>query len=180
MAVEPEELLVKAAQNSCMDSFATLYDRYYTPMVALAQCVLADLHLAEDAAQQAFAIACRDLPKLKREDMFAAWMAGICRNLARQMRRTKSKLSALNEQAQPKNGEEDYRDAVRRVVWRLRAVDREPIVLRYYDNMPYEQIASVLGISQQAVHGRLVRAKRKIADQLKSKGFTGGNYGKPG
>ena len=39
--------------------------------------------------------------------------------------------------------------------------DREPIVLRYYDNLSYEQIAEVLGISLQAVHGRLIQGKKK-------------------
>jgi len=48
--------------------------------------------------------------------------------------------------------------------------------LRYYDNLPYEQIAQVLDISIQAVNGRLVRAKRKIAKYLKRNGLTGDDY----
>ena len=50
-------------------------------------------------------------------------------------------------------------------------------MLRYYDNLPYEQIAGVLGISVQAVHGRLIRAKRKVAKQLKRVGVTEVDYG---
>ena len=68
--------MVEAAQNGHLDSFAALYERYYSSMVALAYSVLADIHLAEDAAQQAFVIACHDLPRLKRKDKFAAWLAG--------------------------------------------------------------------------------------------------------
>ena len=173
-----EERIVGAAQNGHLESFANLYNRYYSSMVALAYSVLADTHLAEDAAQEAFAIACRDLPNLKSKDKFAAWLAGICRNVARQMYKSKGKLIALNVEPPAEN--EDKKDncanAIRQAVWKLRAVDREPIVLRYYDNMSYEQIASVLGISTQAVNGRLIRAKRKITKYLKRNGFTGGNY----
>lgn len=178
MVVKSEECIVEAAQNGHLDSFGALYECYYSSMVALAYSVLADIHLAEDAAQQAFVIACRDLAKLKSKDKFGRWLAGICRNVARQMRKSKGRFAALNgaAPAENKDTKEDRVEAVRRAVWKLRAAEREPIILRYYDNMPYEQIAKVLGISQQAVNGRLIRAKRKIAKYLKRYGFTGGDY----
>ncbi len=181
MVVKSEEYLVEAAQNGHLDSFAALYERYYSCMVALAYSVLADLQLSEDAAQESFAIACRDLQRLKRRDKFGSWLAGVCRNVARQMRRSKGRLVALNEPppAENKDSKEGRAKAVRRAVWNLRATHREPLILRYYDNMAYEQIAKVLGISQQAVNGRLIRARRKIAKHLKRNGFTGGDYETP-
>ena len=179
--IKSEECLVEAAQDGHLDSFAALYERYYNPMVALAYSVLADKHLSEDAAQQTFAIACHDLPKLKSKDKFGAWLASICRNTARQMQRSKSKHVALNEAppAENENKKDNRSDAVRRAVWKLRAVEREPIVLRFYNGLSYEQIASILDISVQAVNGRLIRGKRKISKYLKRNGFTGGDYETP-
>jgi len=176
-----EEGLVEAAQNGRLDSFAALYERHYNSMVALAYSVLADRHLSEDAAQQAFAIACRDLPKLKSKDKFGTWLAGICRNVARQIYRSRARIAALNEapSADNKNKEDQRAEVVRRAVWKLRAVEREPIVLRYYNGLSYEGISTVLGISPQAVHGRLTRAKRKIAKYLKREDFTGGDCETP-
>ena len=173
-----EERLAEAAQNGDLEGFAALYERYYGPMVALAYSVLSERTLAEDAAQETFAIACGELAKLKSKDKFGGWLAGICRNVARQMYRSKGRVSSANQSrsAANENDRDDHSEAVRRAVWKLRAVEREAIVLRYYDNMAYERIASVLGISQQAVHGRLTRAKRKIKKYLKSNGFTGGDY----
>ncbi|MHC4620332.1 MAG: RNA polymerase sigma factor [Planctomycetota bacterium] len=178
MAVKPEECLVEAAQNGDVGSFAALYERYYGAMVALAYSVLADIGLSEDAAQEAFVVACRDLPRLKSCDKFGAWLAGICRNVAKQLRKSEGRFAMAEESAPPEEGDKDYQDAVRRAVWGLRAEYREAIVLRYYDNLSYEQISSVLGISFGAVHGRLTRAKRKVGDYLKRHGFTGGNYGR--
>ena len=178
MNIESEEHLVEAAQNGHLESFATLYQRYYSSMVALAYSVLADAQYSEDAAQQSFAIACRDLPSLKSKDKFGPWLAGICRNVARQMNRSKAKLVTLNRDhpAENKENRDDLTEAIRRAVWMLRPVDREPIVLRYYNGLSYQQISDVLAISPQAVHGRLTRAKRKIAKYLKRNGLTGDDY----
>jgi RNA polymerase sigma-70 factor (ECF subfamily) len=61
---KPDTVLVKAAINGNADSFTELCRRYYPAMVAIAHSVLGDRHLAEDAAQQAFAKAALKLPQL--------------------------------------------------------------------------------------------------------------------
>jgi RNA polymerase sigma-70 factor (ECF subfamily) len=148
-------------------------------MVALAYSMLADRDLAEDAAQEVFAIACRDLRSLKSKERFAAWLAGICRNVSRQMlRANKGKPVAPGNDfaAQSRDDTEDRREAIRRAVWSLREPERELIVMRYFDGFSQVQISEVLDISSQAVNGRLIRAKRKIAKYLKRNGLTGDNY----
>ena len=170
MTLNSQRQLVEAAQNGDLESFGLLHEKYYAPMTALAYSVLRDKHLAQDAAQQSFVIACDQLPKLKSKDKFAPWLAAICRNTARQMNRTKPKTTALYDQ-QVAAKTNSNGDCIRKAVWQLRPFDREPIVLRYYNNFSYEQIAELLGISQSAVHGRLTRAKRKIAKKLKQNGF---------
>jgi len=176
-----DELLVEAARNGHLESFGALYERYYNPMVALAYSMLADRDLAEDAVQESFMVACRDLSNLKSKDKFAAWLAGICRNIARQMLRAKGKRILLNVE-HSSNGQDDREqrfDAIRQAVWKLREAERELIVLHYFNGFSRAQICQVLGISPQAVNGRLVRAKRKIAKHLKRNGFTGGDYETP-
>jgi len=162
-----------------LESFGALYRRYHSSMVALAYSMLADRDLAEDAAQEVFAIACRDIGSLKSKERFAAWLAGICRNVSRQMlRANKGKPVAVgdNPAAQKRDDTEDRREVIRRAVWSLREADRELIVMRYFDGFSQGQISEVLDISPQAVNGRLVRAKRKIAKYLKRNGLTGDDY----
>jgi len=173
-----ETELVEAAQNGHLESFGALYERYHSPMVALAYSVLGDRDLAEDAAQETFAIACQKLGTLRHSDKFAAWLASICRNVSRSILRSKGKSAAVNFQecVENQNDKENRRDAIRKAVWKLRPADRELIVMRYYDGFSQAQISGVLDISQQAVNGRLVRAKRKIAKYLKRNGFTGDDY----
>jgi RNA polymerase sigma-70 factor (ECF subfamily) len=172
--------LIEAAQKGSIESFGALYERYYSSMAALAFSILADRQLAEDAAQEAFAIACSKIGSLKNKDKFAQWLAGICRNVSRQMLRTSRIKPAFSENKNTRASEGDSNSQVKQIIRQalvsLKDHERELITLRYYDNLPYESIASVLGISEQAVHGRLIRTKRKITEYLKRKGVTGDNY----
>lgn len=176
MVVKSEELLVQTAQNGNIDSFAALYKRHYNTMLALAYSLLADKHLAEDTAQQTFAIACRKLPQLNNPAKFVAWLAAICRNRAKDMRRSKANFVNLPELPSTEKVNNNNHDIIRQAIWKLRPVDREPILLRYYNGLSYAEISTVLGISTRAVNGRLFRAKKKIEKYLKQNGITGGDY----
>jgi len=178
MKLNTEEQLVEAAQNGDLESFGILYERYHSSMTALAYSILADRELSDDAAQEVFAIACQKLSTLKHKDKFGGWLAGICRNAAKGMLRTRGKTIAPDTQQASQNTDikEQRRDAVRQAVWQLRSTERELIVMRYYDGFSQAQISEVLNISPSAVNGRLVRAKRKIAKYLKRNGFTGEDY----
>ncbi len=176
VAQKPDTVLVKAAINGDANSFTELCRRYYPAMVAIAHSILGDRHLAEDAAQQAFAKAALKLPQLKKESRFAGWLAVICRNVAKDMARNvgaglrvcpTDDLSMIA--AKPRD--DDAAETVREAISKLSASARELIFLRYYDGMSYEQISAVLGISEQAINGRLRRAKRKMADYLRRNGF---------
>jgi len=175
-----ETQLVEAARNGHLESFGALYRRYHSQMVALAYSMLADRDLAEDAAQEVFAAACRDIESLKSTERFAAWLAGICRNVSRQMlRANKVRPAALSDDyaAPSANDSTDRKEAIRRAVWSLREAERELIVMRYFDGFSQSQISQVLDLSPQAVNGRLIRAKRKVAAYLKRNGLTGDDHG---
>lgn len=177
MELNSDTQLVEAAQNGHLESFGALYRRYHSPMVALAYSMLGDRDLAEDAAQEVFAAACRDIGNLKSKERFAAWLAGICRNVSRQMlraRRIKPIVLSDDHAAQSIDEKQDHREVIRRAVWNLREAERDLIVLRYFDGFSQAQISEVLNLSPQAVNGRLVRAKRKIAKVLKRNGLTEG------
>lgn len=165
--------LVEATVAGNIDSFGQLARRYYASMVAIAYSILADHQLAEDAAQEAFARALTNLSKLRKPDKFAPWIAQICRNVARDM--VSAEARSINPEDLPgahvSNSPDDNVEAVRRSIEKLPFRSREVIVLRYYNGLSYEEIASVLGVSKPTINGRLTRAKRKVARYLKRNGF---------
>jgi len=165
--------LIEAATGGDIESFGELCRRYYAVMVAIAYSILSDHQLAEDAAQESFARALVNLKNLKNRTRFAPWLAAICRNVAKDMVATKVRhvsTEDLSQVAQKNNDDENNR-AIRRAIEQLPAPAKELIVLRYYNSLSYEQIGSVLGISHAAINGRILRAKRKMADYLRKNGF---------
>lgn len=173
---QSDVVLVEAAQHGRLDSFGALYQRYHNPIVALAYARLGDKHSAEDAAQEVFAIACRDLRSLRERDKFGAWLGGICRNVTRQMLRVKTRIAPLPSDAEevaadgPPEQEEQW-DAVRKAVWKLPEGERELVVMRYFNGFSQARISEVLDMTPAAVNGKLTRAKRRIAELLERDGF---------
>ena len=173
MPERPEIHLIEAATSGDIESFGELCQRYYAAMAAIAYAVLSDHQLAEDAAQESFARALVNLKNLKNRTRFASWLAAICRNTAKDMVAAKAKhisTEDLSQVAQKNNDDENNR-AIRRAIEQLPNAAKELIVLRYYNNLSYEQIASTLGISSAAINGRIARAKRKMANYLRRNGF---------
>ena len=165
--------LVEAALDGDIDSFGELCSSYYNTIVAIAYSVLTDHHLAEDAAQEAFARALKNLSKLNEKKKFAPWLARICRNVANDMAKAKSRQTNTEDlsQLQDSQSEELDNQIIKQAIGRLSLSEREIIVMRYYNNFSYEQMSDVLSISKPAINGRLNRAKRKVAKYLKSNGF---------
>ena len=174
------------ARRGDLASFGQLYERHYGSMVGVAYAVLADRHLAEDAAQEAFAVACRDLPRLRHAERFAGWLRSVCRNVARDMAAARARSVPADRGESPEDapsrqspgvdaaGASEAKELVQQAVMRLEAESREAVLLHYFSGLSYEEIGRVMGISVQAVHGRLKRARRKIADDLKRRGVNSG------
>ncbi len=60
---------------------------------------------------------------------------------------------------------------VREALARLPAEAKEVVYLRFYDGLSYDRISAVLGISEQAINGRLRRAKKRLAQYLRRSGL---------
>jgi len=168
-----ERELVEAAVGGDIESFGELCGRYYAAMVAVAYAVLSDHQLAEDAAQESFARALVRLRALNDKRRFAAWLAAICRNVAKDMVTNRVRHISTEDltQVAEKNSDDENILAIRRAIEQLPYESRELVVLRYYDGLSYEQIGSILGISPAAINGRLARAKRKMIEYLRKNGF---------
>ncbi|MCU0913446.1 MAG: sigma-70 family RNA polymerase sigma factor [Planctomycetes bacterium] len=170
---ECDKTLVERAVRGDGDSFTELCRRYYSAMVAIGHAILRDRHLAEDAAQQAFAKVAVSLPRLRQADQFGRWVAAICRNEARDL--AQARRRPLPDEEPPvvegRTDSDESCRAVQEALGRLPEEAREVVFLRFYDGLSYDQISAVLGISEQAINGRLRRAKKRLAQYLRRHGF---------
>lgn len=161
--------LVEAACAGDIGSFRELYERHYRLAVGIARSRLSDQHLAEDAAQEAFAAACRRLSSLRNGNRFPEWLGTICRRTASRMARSQTNSVQLEREHvadSPEKIEDRAGTRLRQALERLSTSGREVIHLHYFSGLSYMEIAQALGISSQAVHGRMQRARRVLARRL--------------
>ena len=168
-----ESELVESALAGNIESFGDLCTRYYNSMVAVAYSILTDHHLAQDAAQETFARALKNLHKLKQKKRFAFWLAGICRNVARDMAKTNFREVALEDNDPPTENTVDFdRTTVQKAIDSLSLSAKELITMRYYNKLSHEQMAKVLNLSKPAINNRLTRARKKLEKYLQRNGFN--------
>jgi RNA polymerase sigma-70 factor (ECF subfamily) len=170
-----DQILVRRALEADPDSFDELCRRYYPSLVAVADSILLDHHLAEDAAQETLAAACRQLPRLKKPERFGPWIVAICRNVAKDMLRELQKQRKPVEVCRVCESDcqiDDQKAILDEALQQLPQHLREAIFLRFYNEMSYEQMGRIIGATEQMIDGRLRRAKKKIAVYLKRKGLV--------
>ena len=175
MAENADIKLVESTLAGDVESFGTLCGRYYSSMAAIAYSALSDHQLAEDVVQETFAQALLNLNKLKQKEKFPAWLARICRNIAADMSKVRlrefSSDDDFDSMTKVPAGGKNTSEIVTQAISKLSSFDRELVVLRFYDNLSYEQISAVLGKTPAAINGKLVRAKKKLAQILRKEGF---------
>lgn len=169
--------LVAAALKGDAEGFRRLCEQYYPALVAIAYAQLADRDLAEDAAQEALLAAYRDIVRLKQPERFAAWLTAICRNIAIDMAKARAREKHAESVdgggvVNPSRHENDTVTVVREIILRLDPQMRDIVYLKYYSRMSYDRIAQMLGISAEAVNGRLRRARDKVRRELQRRAPT--------
>ena len=163
-----DQKLVESACSGDIDSFRQLYERHYALVVGLANSRLQDKHLAEDAAQDAFIVACRSLSTLENGTRFPQWIGTITRRIAFAMTKTRRQGVAILDDLQIADAipiEQDY-SSVRHAIGQLSDAHREVIYLHYFSNLSHQQIADATGTTSSSVHGRLQRARKRLEKKL--------------
>ena len=160
--------------------FEAEYRSCYGRVFGLCLRLLRSAVLAEDAAQDAFVRAYRGLDRYDSSQPFAAWVMGIARNhcidLLRRRRHGELRLgdeAAERAAAEAESVEgvdalviNERSDKVRAALAALPEKYRLPIVLAYYDEASYDDIAEVLGISRNHVGVLLLRGKQALRKAL--------------
>ena len=176
MNIRTDADLVEGAKNGKVEDFGELYRRHYSAVVGVAYGAVADRHIAEDAAQEAFVVASHDLHRLRRSGRFGPWVCTIAKRTATTMARSRRERRRLGRYpgSSPRRilGPTREKSSGGRSK-KLPDRSREVVVLHYFTGLSHKEIAASLGLSPEAVHGRLVRARRMLAGRLEDNGFGG-------
>ncbi len=163
-----------AEDDEALAVIERLLRAHYDTGFRLAVALLRDRAEAEDAVQTASIRAWRALARSREVQAERAWFLGIVANECRSARRRRwwsvirSGTLTTPAAAPITDGAAD----VRRVLARLPHAQRLALVLRYYLDLPYADIASIAGISEEAARARAHRALRALELQLRASEVT--------
>jgi RNA polymerase sigma-70 factor (ECF subfamily) len=159
------------------EAFARLVEAYQVPVYNLCFRILGDAAEAEDASQETFLRAYRNLASYDPQRKLSSWMLSIashhCIDRLRRRRLVSLPLEDLSPSEDPRDpgpgpearlADSERQLAVRSLLGRLAPQDRAAIVLRYWYDLPVEEIADTLGLTVSAVKSRLHRARRTMAE----------------
>lgn len=128
---------------------------------------------AEDLTQQTYLQAQTHLSQLREPSRSRPWLASIVRNLFLRGRRHASKVVAWNPEWEPaaESSPPDVIDpqTLQEALAELPEEFRVPVVLFYFREFSYKDIATELGIPLGTVMSRLARAKAHLRDRLGDK-----------
>ncbi len=163
---------MRLARHGDEAAFAGLVHAFQDLAVAYATSLLRDVHLAEDAVQEAFVDAHRLLPSLRDPLAFASWFRTIvfkhCERLMRRKGRwlsgLDSALSVASPDASPHDALElrETRESLRRAIATLSDAEQQVVLLYYMGDHSQADIARFLDITPNTVKTRLYAARRRL------------------
>ncbi|MBV8694891.1 MAG: sigma-70 family RNA polymerase sigma factor [Ktedonobacteraceae bacterium] len=168
--------LVEVVLNGDQDVFAVMVERYKDAVQNLAYRMLGNTTEAEDVTQEAFVRAYTQLATYKPVHKFSTWLLSIASHLAIDQLRRRRFLalpledvpllewivdSGVGPEQSALRGERQ--DEIQSYLQRLPDKYRAVIVLRYWYDFSYEEIASTLNLTPPLVKARLHRARELLA-----------------
>ncbi len=177
--MEQEKLWVAQALRGNQRAFMHLVDAYKTPVYNLCYRMLGNAAEAEDAAQETFVRVYTHLKAYDPQQKLTSWILSVASHYCiDRLRRRRIRWLSLDElvQTRPLAGdavraeetvmERESCAEVRDMLQTLPADYRLVIVLRYWQDLSYVEIARVVGSTEGAIKSRLHRARRMLAERL--------------
>ena len=154
------------------EAFTAFCDREYPAIVGALSLWCGDRDVAEEVASEAFARAYRDWGRVEHLDAPGAWVRRVAINLAtstfRRRRAERRARRRLTVSGVPEDQAHDVAQsvAVREALRRLRDDHREVLVLRYFLDLPVDEVAQTMGRSPTSVTTLTQRASAALREVL--------------
>jgi len=178
---EKQIALVKKAQIGDVPSFEELYGLYYNKVFGFARLLLRNESDAEDVLQETFVTAYNKLNTLKEPATFSVWIQIIAKNLCYMQLRRKNLAILLDAEQDIENFENvadddalpsvyseraDLREELGKIIESLSEVQRQTIILYYFNELTVEEIAEMMECSVGTVKSRLYLGRNAIKAEI--------------
>lgn len=167
--------LVREALSGQSGAYALLVHRWSARVLAVCHGRVRNAAAAEDLAQETLLRAFRTLDSIREPERFGAWVCGIatrtCLDWLKAKQRTEVSIEHLEtsdhrSHGASANGNDESWDLLYRQIELLPAEYREVLMLYYYGNSTYQELAELLGVSSATINARLTKARQILRKQL--------------
>ena len=174
-----EQVWLDQARQGDKAAFGKIIEAYQSPVFNLAYRMLNNSGEAEEAAQEAFIRAYTRLDSYNPNHKFSTWLLSItsnyCIDLIRKRRAILLSIdeplpphpSLMSEKAsapEPQLVQSEQQQMVQRLLAELAPEYREAVVLRYWHELSYDEIAEMMDTTVSAIKSRLFRARKQLAE----------------
>lgn len=183
---DEEQQLLQRARLGDSRAFALLVQAHQQRALAVATSLVRDEHDAREIVQEAFLRVFRGLDRFAGNSSFYTWLYRIVTNLAIDFLRRPSKRDAeyldllvadergdLQDCAAPQRdpflalSDKELQQCIERSVGALPPYHRGVIVMREFQGMSYEEMATIMGVSKGTIMSRLFHARQKLQRSLR-------------
>lgn len=181
MPEDDAELLRTYVRTESQDAFSTLVNRKL-PLVysAALRRTNGDTAMAEDIAQTVFALMARKADSLQRHPVLTGWLFAtthfVANQALRERRRRERREALMIESMQTEHSHdvswEEMRPVIDRAMLELSEADRSAVLLRYFENRTFVEVAAALNLSENTARMRVNRALETIRSKLAQLGIT--------
>lgn len=168
--------LVIRARDGDADAFGAVVRRFQDMAVGYSYSLIGNLHLAEDAAQEAFLEAYLCLPGLREPAAFPGWFRRIvfkqCDRLTRGKRGVFHPLQTVQEQSSPLQDQvaameaREMKDQIWAAIDALPEHEREAVMLFYIGGNSQQEMSEFLDVPITTIKKRLFSARRRLREML--------------
>jgi RNA polymerase sigma-70 factor (ECF subfamily) len=165
-----DRAIIEQVLHGDVEAYSRLVDRHYDRCARIAVRILGNREDAEEALQDAFLRAFRALEDYEDRERFAAWLTRILVNQCRTMLARTRRREAVFLDVDPRELDLVVDGSLRGGAWpelehalaQLPLDQREAVVLKYADDLTYEEMARITGAGQSALKMRVQRAFTRL------------------
>lgn len=172
LEISDEEIVKEICSHKKTELFSVLYKRYYSKVLDKCYTLTHSRELAEELTGDILSKTYEKLDSFKGNSSFSSWLYSITYNYCIDWLREKKKLHypewnssndlpEIIDESYDEDGDISY-EKLMSLLDRLHTEEKALIMMRYFDEMPLQQIAEALRVSESAAKMRLKRAKARL------------------
>ena len=169
--------LIKRALAGDDGAFSALVERHFGAAYASAYAVLGNSSDAEELAQETFVQVFQKLERLREPGAFVGWVWRIAHDLALKHIRKHGRMKVVQDVPESGSAESpleplvagEDQQGLRKALASLPEDQREALLMKYWQDLEYEEMSKRTGVSEEALYQRVCRGLKRLREVLSEK-----------